>query len=689
MDRAGRAARAGALELLVAVLLAAAALLVARTALLAPGVLLVEFGPNDADYTRDFRSDWEREGPNRFHWTTVRSRVELPVRIEGPGHVLRIRMRRHLPEPAHVRLAVEGRTVSAFDIQADPHVPYRVVEVPLPDLTGRQPFELTIDAPSASPRPLGIALDWLEIEPAGDGRLAPLPVTWVHLAAVVALAFLLPRAGGLSRRAALAMASVFAAVLAAGLAADFIAVERMLRLGILPFAAGGLLAVAIVLAPPFRRAFAVERGAVTGGLIAIAMAAIALRLALLLHPQYYYPDVRIHAMFAWQLGRHGFERFLQDYTDNQFRYSLGLQQEGAHWYAFPYPPGFYVLAAPLLSWFRSDVAVSALAAMINGLTAVGAFAVARQLGRRAGTALGAAVVAALLPLYVVRLTLGYFPALAGHAMDVIVLVFLLRRADRGWGARDLAAFTLLMTGAMLVYTQTVLNFAVLLGPYLLLDFARDRSRPALRRQAGIVAGCVLGGLVALGVFYHRYVPAIEAMSEGRPMAGEAIAIERLERQARVAAAANELQVEEQDPYAGPTLDPWRGLRKAAWRLWVFYGPFSLAVIGGLLLVLARRPESPALGPGALRFVACWAAAYVLLNLLSGGLPGPNLVRYNKDLELVAALFCVAVAVLGEALWSRSGGIARKLPALAYAGSFLLWAGWRTVRAEVERFSLER
>ena len=38
--------------------------------------------------------------------------------------------------------------------------------------------------------------------------------------------------------------------------------------------------------------------------------------------------------------------------------------------------------------------------------------------------------------------------------------------------------------------------------------------------------------------------------------------------------------------------------------------------------------------------------YLVLNLASGGLPGPNLVRYNKDLEVVAPLFCVALAVGG-------------------------------------------
>ena len=109
--------------------------------------------------------------------------------------------------------------------------------------------------------------------------------------------------------------------------------------------------------------------------------------------------------------------------------------------------------------------------------------------------------------------------------------------------------------------------------------------------------------------------------------------------------------EPDDPYAGPTLDPWRGVRKAAWRLYVFYGAFAPVVIAGLVLVWRAQalPHSA--------FVVAWALTYLALNLLSGGLPGPNLVRYNKDLEIVAPLFCLALASVGEWLWTRSRWLA--------------------------------
>jgi hypothetical protein len=125
------------------------------------------------------------------------------------------------------------------------------------------------------------------------------------------------------------------------------------------------------------------------------------------------------------------------------------------------------------------------------------------------------------------------------------------------------------------------------------------------------------------------------------------------------------------------------MSKAAWRLYVFYGPFSLAVVAGLVLLLART-----LSGDAARFAAVWAALYLLLNLASGGLPGPNLVRYNKDLEIVAPLFCLGQGSLAAWLWSRGSALARTA-AIAYAASFWVFGARRAVRYMTEKFVMER
>jgi hypothetical protein len=129
-----------------------------------------------------------------------------------------------------------------------------------------------------------------------------------------------------------------------------------------------------------------------------------------------------------------------------------------------------------------------------------------------------------------------------------------------------------------------------------------------------------------------------------------------------------------DPFAGPTLDPVRGLKKAAWRLYVFYGAFAPFVLAGLVLV--TRSASPV----HRRFVIAWALTYLILNLASGGLPGPNLVRYNKDLEVVAPLFLYALARVGEWLWERSRALA-----VLYATSYVAFGVLRAVQDLTDRF----
>jgi hypothetical protein len=158
------------------------------------------------------------------------------------------------------------------------------------------------------------------------------------------------------------------------------------------------------------------------------------------------------------------------------------------------------------------------------------------------------------------------------------------------------------------------------------------------------------------------------------MPEERILLDKLER----ARPDDEASVEEPDPYTGPNLDVVRGLRKAAWRLYVFYGPFAPAVIAGVVLVLQSTRGAVA------RWVAVWALAYLVLNLASGGLPGPNLVRYNKDLELVAPLCCVALASVGGWLGRRGRGWV-----VGYGLGYVMFALARAVHSLTGTFVLER
>ncbi len=222
----------------------------------------------------------------------------------------------------------------------------------------------------------------------------------------------------------------------------------------------------------------------------------------------------------------------------------------------------------------------------------------------------------------------------------------------------------------------MLNFAVLVPLVVIAHLTIDRTPDVRRRMAGLVIATGLGGLMALAVFYGRYVPIFIDMQKGIPMAEERIL---LEKQAQAVAPADApVAAEKEDPYMGPDFDALRGVRKAAWRMYVFYGLFAPVIALGIVLVFRRQD------PPAAAFVAAWAISYLVLNVASGSLPGPNLVRYNKDLEIVAPLFCVALAVVAEVLWRRSRPIA-----WAFGVAYVIFGGVRAAAYLTTKFVLER
>jgi hypothetical protein len=644
------------------------ALMVALAAALLPSLaarfarpLLVNLGPNDQDYTRGFREDWERDGRTRFHWTTLQSTVRVPLQLRGEGHVVRMRVRRHFIEPAIVTMTETGRVFARFEIAADTKVPYRVLEFPLPLLDGRTPLEIEIHSQSTSPRPFG--LPWAM-------RLALIAVALASALSVWIV-------GG-GARAAAAVGLLAGTSAAIGVACDAVATERIVREGWATYCLVAAVACGVLCWPRARRAISIDRGPWSGALVALVLGALAVRLVIVLHPGFYYPDVKVHALFAWQLARRGLLEFLRDFTANQYRYSLGLQFESGHWYAFPYPPAFYMLTWPLTVWarVRPEVAVSLVAAVANSLEAIVVFAIARRLKRSLMVSLAAAACVPLLPIFIVRTTLAYFPALVGHSLDALVIALLIARVREFHRPRVILGFAALLAIALLTYTQSILNFAVIIPLFLLVEIARDRE---WKRILGLAAASLLGVVLSLAVFYGRYVPIAIDMARGVPMPEEQILIEKQEREKASRAAVEEnAERTPDDPFAGPGVDPIRGMRKASTRLWVFYGPFALAVVAGLVLLI-RTLQGP-----AQRFAVTWAVTYLVLNLLSGGLPGPNLVRYNKDHEIVAPLFCIAIAVAGGWLWRRS-----RLLAIAYAAGFAVWVVLRDWPAWMARFVFER
>jgi len=672
--RAARAAFGGGALLALAALLPETAAHRARPAVL-------DFGPNDFGYVTGFRQGWERDGHVRFRWTTLQSSVELPLRLQGPGARLRLRMRRHFVDPARVTLIIEGRTVAVLTVAADLEVPYRVYDIPLPPQEGRHPFTLTLRAAVGNDRPLGVALDWLQLERGEQGarfRLAPPTRSRATLVALATAAAVL--VAGAPATLSLTYGAGVAVLTAMGVHAAPLAADRVLREGASSYVAVAVLLALLLRIPASRRWLGVPTPRAAVALTALALAALAVRLAIVLHPLHFYPDVHVHALFATALARDGLAAFLRDFTANQFRHSLGLQMEGGHWYAFPYAPGYEVAAWPLtrLVGWRPEIAVSTVPSVANALEVVLVYAIGRKLSLRPSVALAGAAAVPLLPLFTIRLALAYFPALVGHAVDALLLLVLLDRLDRLRRSQTVLLLALLLAVALLTYTQSLLNFGILLPVYLLLSLAGDRGLENVRRLSGLVVASVLGVSLALGLFYARYLPIFVDMQRGIAMPEEQILLDIFAEREAIAPTPPAAHEAPDDPYAGPGLAPWRGLKKAAWRLWLFYGPFVVAVLLGLVLVTRAAPGL------ARPLLAAWALTYLLLNLASGGLPGPNLFRYNKDLEIVAPLVVLALGASGVWLWERS-----RLLGAALGVAFLAWSAHRLLETLATTFDFVR
>lgn len=643
------------------------------------GRVVVKLGPNDRDYVSGFREEFELDGHTRFRWTGLTAAVRAPVRLSGDGWSLRMRVRRHYDDPAVVRLQVERQTVGELEIRADRKVAYPIQELSLPRLSGREPFRLDLQFRVKNPEPRGMAMDWVELERAGgDARIHLTGATWLRMGGLIAIILLALRLAGAPRRLAAAGAGGAIVALGLGLASDVVAAERIVRLGWPVVLTVGLTVAGLLRSRRVRRALGLDVPAVTAGLLALlVLAALAVRLVVVLHPQFYYPDVRIHGLVLWRLDRLGLSEFLRQFHEIQFRYSLGLQIVKERWYAMPYPPALYVFAWPLARWlgYAYETAVSLLPAAVNALEVLVVFGIGRRLGLSPWASSAAGGVHVLLPLFLVRLSLGYFPALVGHFFDALFVFLLIAALARLGQPRVVLALGGLLAATLLTYTQSLLNFGLLIALVLLVELIADRTPGAWRRQLGLASAGILGVVLSIVIFYGRYVPAVVQMSRGEAMAGVEIKEEVDRQRAKYAAAA---LPDEDDPDSGPGLNPWRGLRKAGRRLFIFYSGFAPLVLLGLVLVTQRLD-----GP-LRRFVWVWAGLYLTLNLASGGLPGPNLVRYNKDLEIVAPLFCLALGRVVEWAWLLS----RPLGGLL-AVTYLVFGALRAWAALVGRFVFER
>lgn len=615
-------------------LVALLGLLLSLAALQRDRPLFVNLGPGDGSFARGFRTGWERDGlagsgETMFRWTEDGARLELPVVVQGGRLRARLRLARFAGEPAQLSVVVGGVVVERW---VQPPRGFALRSVDLGVVRGPLRLQFRSEAPGADP--LGVALDWVEIE--GAAPVLPRPGRWPGLLLLFGgVPLLLGAVGG--RGLALAAAVTLAVV---GPAA--VSLDRLGGLWLLSEAGPPALLLSAGLAAAartLRRAWPGTADLAAGTALAVLPALLAL--LALSHPFFYYPDVDTHARFVEAILRD--PAVALDPTPFQRATGAWTRTVAETRVAFPYSPAFHVLAAPLALALGAVPAIKLLAALSLGSTLLLVRALAAGAGLSGPWPALAQAVVALLPVTSSRLTLALYPTLLGQALELLLAAHLGRALPASAAVKPGLATALFLLVAQAGYTGSLFNVGLLLLGLVATELHRGQRRPALRLLA-LYAATAAAIVLTL---YARFLPSLlhDVLPHAARAAGDADAVT-----------------------AG---SPWL---MAAERLRVFYG-LLLPVLVAIGLGATRRAAEP-----GWRIVRLLLLCGLLLSLLRA--LAPTLLRDAKEVELLAApVALLAVAGLRAVAAARGGRTIAALLPLA----LLAWGAARAAAAYGERF----
>jgi hypothetical protein len=596
--------------------------------------LFVNLGPGDELLARGFRSGWERDGlagsgETMFRWTEDGARLELPVVVLGGRPRARLRLARFAEDDAALSVVVNGVVVERW-VQSPRGFGLRSFD--LGAVLG--PLRMQFRSEATGDDPLGVALDWIEIE--GAAPILPRAERWPGLlllfVGVPLLLFVLAGRG----------AALAAAVMLAVAGPLAVALDRLGGLWLLSQTGLSSLLLVVGLAVIARALhLAWPVAAPLPARLALPVLLALAPLLALSHPFFHYPDIDVHARFVEALVRE--PALALDPTPFQRTMGAWTRTIAGARVLFPYSPVFHIAAAPLSLVLGTVPAIKLLAALSLGTTLLLVRALASGAGLGAPWGALAQCLVAVLPVTSSRLTLALFPTLMGQALELLLAAQLALGLLSSRAARPGWATLILLLAAQLGYTGSLFNVALLVLALVGAELLRGERRAAFSLLAlyALTAAVVVAGL------YGRFLPSLlrDVLPHAASAAGDADALAPQE--------------------------PWRAMTQ---RLYVFYGMLlpSLAAAG---LVATRSALEP-----VWRLVRLLLLSGLTLGLLR--VLAPAVFRDAKEIELLAApLGLLAVAGLRALAGLRFG---RPLSALL-AMALLTWGVARAVAVYAERF----
>ena len=549
--------------------------------------ITVDIGPSTGRYASGF-ADSEETPPTTSRWTFHQAEFDVPLRVDASAVRFSVRAARYLDEPTRITLTMGGRRFAEFE---QPRGRQRIQEIDAPLPEGPLNLGLTSDDPK-----LGMALDWIRIEgarwriPAGEWTVWILPVGLFG-------ALLL---GGASLGVAGGASATISTLLAAIAAVDPFGFVHIMRDVSAP-----AVAFSCLCAWRFRGQ--------TSLVLAVA-ATILLKGGFLFHPSYFYNDVRQNDRYVGALRSYPgsiMERSRKAQVDLGVGYPRIVAGKK---YAFPYSPVFYLPFTALPP--DRDLVVRAIkhvALLSTALEVALAFVLARMLLPSASSA--AAWFTFAFPILTSRMLYAMWSTLAGHALDLLVVVVAVKALQRPKDPRSLALLFAATLAAFLTYVSSLFNTSAFLAMLALLAAAVRWRVAALWLLAAMAVVFGLYGDFTV-LFVRQIVPAI------------------LSGTAQAAASA-----------PTPPPDDPGGLLNAFSRVVLFAGyGFPLLAGAGFALIAKRKDE-------AATVVKAYALAFLSLVLLRGLSFG--LFKDLKEVEYGGPLLAVLAAVAVVRIESRA------------------------------------
>ncbi len=539
--------------------------------------IVVDIGPSTGRYGSGFE-DSEETPPTTSRWTRGAAAFDIPLEVDASPVRFSVRAARYLDEPTRITVAIAGKSFASFE---QPRGRQRIQQVEAPLPAGPLNLELTSDDPN-----LGMALDWIRI----DGARWRIPVrewtVWVLPPGI----FVAVLVSGASLSVAVGASALISILLAAFAAVDPFGFVHSMRDVSVPVLIFSFVAARLFRGHP-------------GAVLAVT-AGVLLKGAFLFHPAYFYNDVRQNDRYVGALR--SYEGSLME-RSRRAQVDLGVGYPrivAGKKYAFPYSPVFYVPFTALPP--DRDLVVRAIkhTALFAAAAEVAlAFILARLLLPDA--AFLAAWFTFAFPILTSRMLYAMWSTVAGHALDLLVVVLAVRLVEKPKDGKATALVFAATLATFVTYVSSLFNTSAFLVVLAVIAASiRWRVVGLWLLAALLVVFGMYGEFTS--AFVREILPAIFSGTGTSPSA--------------VAATAAE------------PISPLGAFARIV--LFAGYG-FPLFALAGLGLI-ARRKDPAAV------VVKAYAAAFlslVLLRALSLGL-----FKDLKEIEFAGPAFAILAAV---------------------------------------------